>query len=181
MSEEPTYRPLERDEWWDEVRIRTIPKFNATRPWNEWLNTVEVSLVRKNHVLYSKEFRTMAEAAAWVPWAVATVRETEGVDMPKNQDYCAQSGCAEKATVFYMLRHLYNSEQSLMQIQYPTYRGFCEGHSERGYTNPEDSDENYVQFEGAFPTFDTDRDDKLYPSWYGWTVDLIGSRRESFF
>ncbi len=118
----------------------------------------------------------MAEAAAWVPWGVATVRETEGIDKPRDLDYCAQPGCSEKATVFYMLRYLYNTEESLLQIQYPTYRAFCESHSERGHSNREDSDENYVQFEGEFPTFDTDRDGDLYPSWYGWTMDLVGSR-----
>ena len=179
MSIEPEYQLLEQDEWWDEIRIKTIPYFIA-KPWNEWKITVEVSLVRKNHILYSQQFSSMAEAVAWVPWGVATARKTGGFEMPENENYCAQSGCAEKATVFYMLRHLYNSEGSLMQIQYPTYRAFCKAHSERGYTEPEDCNENYVQFEGAFPKFDGDRDDDLYPSWYGEVVDLIGSRRESF-
>ena len=171
---------LDGDEWFDEVRIVTVPRFKTSGlSGNEWRTSVIVQLLRKGVVLYEKRVRDVQAAAAWLPWGLLTVGEVEDVGLPNGAYYCAQPGCPEPVDTFYRIKQLYGREgEPVDMLKRGHWRGFCTRHSERGDSSMEDADGNYEYMAGKRPARGTADGPDAREAGFAGTIDLTGDDPE---
>ena len=169
----PHHKRHNDDDWFDEVRIETIPRYKTSGlSGNEWRTGVSVQLIRKGNVLYATRLRDIQTAAAWLAWGLQTVGETENIALPNSEYYCAQPGCGKALDVFYAISTLYNRGGTRAEYQYPAWRGFCNRHSQRGDSDMEDQDDNYQWFAGERPKRNTEDSPDASPSGFAGVIDL---------
>lgn len=143
------------DEIVDHVEIECVPRYKESHlSGDEWRVGYRVKLRRKGTVLYSRSYGRMSDAAAHLPWLLRVFLE----ELPDEHEEkwlqrikddrttCAQVGCAEPATVFYMFNRLYakNGEGPLPGNSWAdSVTQFCDRHKTRGDCGLEDADRNY--------------------------------------
>jgi hypothetical protein len=151
------YYPRHRDdEWVDEIRIRTVPRFKESElSGDEWRTSVNVEVMRKGMVMRTERFHRVRDAVlglgSVVGFAPADYRDTEaGWDARLTDDKCFQPGCSEDATV--EVRKIRQSchEGHVTDID-NTYSEahvrWCEAHKYRGDASLDDADTNYAALE----------------------------------
>ena len=155
----PQYPPtfhhsrLDRDNWFDEVHITTVPRFKESElSGDEWRTSAHIQLMRKGNVLFNRTVRDVDVAAAWLAWGLMTVGEDgEDISLDANSQYCSQSGCSEKATSIYEVLINYNDEGAAANYQPKRWRGFCSHHADRGNQSIDDCNENYILYQQEEP------------------------------
>jgi len=146
-----------------------------------------LTVLRKDHVLWSGKFPTFADAAIGMAWHLVIAGE-ESKDWKhltdrQERELCAQPGCAEAPVCLYRLKMLQEgkSYDTLMPPKYDfqaNHIWFCKRHAHRGNCGLEDADENYEVIEGA-PSEEADVQSRdVRESAFGGVIDLSGSENE---
>lgn len=105
IKEQYSHRRLYDDDWFDEINMRTVPRYKTSGlSGNEWRQGVDIDIIRKGHVLYTKRVRDLETAAAWLSWGLIIVREEEDISFPENEKFCSQPSCCELANVVYKIK-----------------------------------------------------------------------------
>lgn len=146
-------RRLDRDEYIDEVRIRTVPRFKTSGlSGDEWRTSTVLQFVRKGHVLYERTSGTVEHALKVSLVALATYGETqEHMVKPKIdlETLCDQPGCSEPATNLYKVKKVrLGNSHHMEKPALPSERAFCNKHAHRGDSDFEDCDANLELIKG---------------------------------
>jgi hypothetical protein len=156
MTQEFYYSPHDDDEYFDEVVIRTVPRYKTSGlSGDEWRVSAVVELKRKGMVVYDRGFGTLAAATAFLPGIFISARENLPADVMEAQrarPVCMQPGCAEPATTVYRKRRRYDRDgRAYEPMTGGEYLRFCQRHARRGDCGLEDADENYEVISGPGP------------------------------
>ena len=150
-----TDKPHHDDEWYDEVRIVTVPRYKTSGlSGDEWRRSAKVQFKRKGIVLAEKRLSDIAEATRWLAWGwVDDLGPAwEGRVNDFQTDLCSQPGCPGQAVTVYRIKTLYNKDGTRAERQWDDQtRQFCARHAERGDCDLEDSDANYEVLSGPGP------------------------------
>jgi len=150
----PAYIHFERhpdDEWFDEVRITTVPRWKESYlSGDEWRTSATIQFFRKGVLLKSRGVRDVEAALAIAPsmpgsWAPAGNDDELEVQPPDFDTFCFQPGCSEKATVEYRIKDKYCRDGGKHEMYGDCRRRFCEKHKKRGDCALEDADDNYEE------------------------------------
>jgi hypothetical protein len=175
----PFYPRLRTDEGFDEVRIRTIPRFKSSGlTGSMWRTSVEVQLLRKGRVLQTAHFANLRTAAAYLSHLIGSTIEHPDFDWPKDDhEFCQQPGCSEKKEVEFALSSSfceYCSECTVRNLKdegMDYRRGFCKKHAYRGDQHADDSDRNYTVISGEPPKPGDVTEEDLSESVFGGAVE----------
>ena len=163
------------DEWYDEVRITTIPRYKTSNlSGDEWRTSAQVQILRKGVVLAEQRFSKVDVAARWLVWGlVSDDTDLWQPDLPP--DLCSQPGCPDTAITVYRIKTLYekNGSRSEHQLDDQT-RQFCGRHAERGDSDLEDRDANYEVLSGPGPLGAQQEADDINPAAFVGIIDLTG-------
>lgn len=153
----PWFRRHEDDEWVDEIRFTTVPRFKESGlSGDEWRVSVRVDYMRKGVVVFSESYGRMT-------WAIAHVaRHAAGLhpgDFPHDEllispeqyreldeERCMQPGCPEPWDVELEQTHRgcgrcgAITEHGHQEV----HRRFCDKHKHRGDSDLDDMDEHYT-------------------------------------
>ena len=155
------YYPRHRDdEWVDEIRIRTVPRFKESElSGDEWRTSAKVEVMRKGMVMRTQSFHRIADAVmrlgSVVGFSPSEYRDTEaGWDSRLTDGKCFQPGCSEDATI--EVRKIKQSchEGHVTEIDWrfsEAHVRWCDAHKYRGDCSLDDADTNYAPIveEGA--------------------------------
>ena len=147
---------LPGDEWFDEIRIVTLPRYKVSGlSGDEWRTSARVRFFRKGVQILETGWKNIDTASRWLAWALVEdemddVRGDSQVKFPA--DYCSQPGCPEKPVTVYGIKTHYEPNGSLSEWQ-PSgqTRQFCSRHAQRGNSELEDQDHNYEVRSGPGP------------------------------
>lgn len=155
MGNDITFKRHDDDEWIDEIRILTVPRYKTSGiSGDEWRFSAQVQLLRKGHVLFERSFSKVHYAIDFLP-----AIQHEYADMGRGSEdvegsvidfdrYCFNPGCRADGVVEYELVDEYVSPYGIKQGKKPwqgsVRRRFCEEHANRGDCALEDADSNYV-------------------------------------
>lgn len=153
----PNFKRHPDDEIIDDVRLRVVEREKKSDySGDEWRFSYVTELRRKETLLYSRSYHTLADAVAHLPWLLRTWAELPDEEIPAwleridhDHETCHQPGCAKQATTFYRLKREYSEHGDLIDKSERSscdsmpIRGFCKGHRKRGDCGREDSDRNY--------------------------------------
>lgn len=154
MFQKPDYKRHNDDEWIDEVRIVTVPRYKTSgMSGDEWRFSAQVEFLRKGVVLYTRPFSKIHYAIDFLP-ALQHEYADQGLgdqDVGGNKidfdRFCFNPGCAEDGVVEYELIDEYISPYGIKQEKKAwrtsVRRRFCEEHARRGDCALEDADSNY--------------------------------------
>lgn len=68
ISDKPTYKRHEDDDWIDEVRITTVPRYKTSgMSGDEWRFSACVQLWRKGHLMFERSFSKLHYAIDFLP------------------------------------------------------------------------------------------------------------------
>lgn len=146
----PTYKRHADDEWWDEIRITTVPRYKSSElSGDEWRTSAKIQVFRKGVLMGEKSMSKLEYAAAILPgWLLQLGDEGFSGDHEQFEKLCFQPGCKKNAEVEYELKDEYypSSGDKVPKKDYlgPQRRRFCAEHSLRGDCGLEDSDANYI-------------------------------------
>jgi hypothetical protein len=165
----PYFRRLDDDTVVDEVHITTIPRFKESGlSGDEWRFHARVEFRRKgvlvgyeDHHSITKALAHIARFAAYGAIAPADLKFGYETEDPKahaelwrhlDEDFCAQIGCAEPWTVEYRMIKTGCGRcgvvEDIESIDWKNYRRrFCDKHANRGDSDLDDSDRNYIRVE----------------------------------
>lgn len=149
-NSKPTYKRHEDDDWIDEVKIATVPRYKTSGlSGDEWRFAYVVQFFRKGILLFERGFGRLEWAIDYLPSLQHDYRDqatdTKDVDWDK---FCANPGCSEDGVVEYELIDEYYPRIG-KKVEKATWRGpvrrrFCEIHARRGDCGLEDADANYT-------------------------------------
>lgn len=148
-----TYKRHEDDEYWDEIRMVTVPRWKESElSGDEWRFSVKVEFLRKGHVVYTTGFSNLEyamKALATLPDRMMVGGDGEGLkhlESKLDNSYCFNPGCKNKATVEYRLKKEFCQVAPYdggHEPYFDTRRRFCDTHKHRGDCALEDADVNY--------------------------------------
>lgn len=176
MFDKPDYKRHDDDEWIDEVRIVTVPRYKTSgMSGDEWRFSAKVQFLRKGIVLYERAFGKIHYAIDFLPalqheYADQGLgdQDVEGAKIDFDK-FCFNPGCREDGVVEYELLDEYISPYGIKQEKKKwrtsVRRRFCEKHAKRGDCALEDADRNYRLVSAP-------------PGWEG-NADLGASQAES--
>lgn len=176
LSDKPNYKRHDDDEWIDEIRIVTVPRYKTSgMSGDEWRFSACVQLWRKGHLLFERSFSKVHYAIDFLPAIQHEFadqgradQDVEGnkIDFDK---YCFNPGCKEDGVVEYRLIDQFSQPygDKLPKKEYlgEYHRRFCEEHAKRGDCALEDADSNYILISAP-------------PGWEG-NADLGAAQAES--
>lgn len=149
------FAPHADDEYFDEVVIRTVPRYKTSGlSGDEWRVSAVIELKRKGMVLFDRGFGTLAAATAFLPGIFISAREVpiDVMHEERARPLCMQPGCAERAVTVYRKKVVYDrSGHSHEPMTGGEYLRFCRRHARRGDCGLEDSDANYEVVSGPGP------------------------------
>ena len=133
------------DEWFDEVRITTVPRYKTSGlSGDEWRRSARIELLRKGKVQSTTSLTKMLYAIMDLPHVWLQAEESwNNWDEEMKRGLCMQPGCSKPATVTYRYKAFYSRDGTCEEPQEPTYIVFCDEHKERGDCGLEDCDANY--------------------------------------
>ena len=144
---------LHDDEWYDEIRITTEPRYKTSSlSGDEWRTSAQVQILRKGIVLTERGFSKIDYAVRWLAWGLVD-DETDLWKPDFPSDLCSQPGCPDDAITGYAIKVQYekNGSRSEYQPKELDTRQFCARHAERGDSDMEDRDSNYEVLWGPGP------------------------------
>lgn len=98
---------------------------------------------------------TLLAAAGHLPWALVKAGEDHPGIPGKWSDKCFQAGCPNDAVSTYRLKELFSGTGHKLDSAdgsgFIFHRRFCKSHLERGDSNREDCDNNYIVVSGPGP------------------------------
>ena len=151
LRESPPYYPRHRDdEWVDEIRITTVPRFKESElSGDEWRTSAKVEIFRKGVVLRERSYHDIKTAVAYLgsiapQFPAGYERDESGSDASVGEALCFQPGCSEYATVeFRKLREAcQRGHVTLLDGREACVR-WCDRHKHRGDASLDDADSNY--------------------------------------
>lgn len=158
-------RRLHSDEWVDEVRITTVPRFKESDlSGDEWRTSARVEFLRKGVVVAHESYHDIHAALAYIArhavgTAPASWKDSEygehGLTPAEHaaqvrhldEALCAQPGCPEEwVNEYSQTRGTEVRGASVVEPSryHDVHRRFCARHSHRGDSNLDDMDDNYV-------------------------------------
>lgn len=146
----PTYKRHDDDEWWDEIRITTVPRYKTSGlSGDEWRVSAKIEVFRKGVLMGEKYMSKLEYAAAMLPGYLLQLGD-EGFS-GNHEDFeklCFQPGCKEVAEVEYELKDeyypSYRDKMPKKEWRGSVRRRFCGKHALRGDCGLEDADANYT-------------------------------------
>jgi len=155
MLGQPWYQRHDDDEYFDEIVIRTVPRWKTSGlSGDEWRVSARVTIKRKGHTILETGFNKIQSAAALLPGLLLTMFEQDNVTrLPDALDHslCFQPGCDKPAVSVYRLKHDYCAQGQQHTLHSETRVAFCHTHLERGDCGLKDADENYEVVSGPGP------------------------------
>jgi hypothetical protein len=155
MLGQPWYERHDDDEYFDEIVIRTVPRWKTSgMSGDEWRVSAHVTIKRKGHTVYETGFNKIRAAAAFLPSLLLALFEREDVTrLPDALDHslCFQPGCDKPAVSVYRLKHDYCQGGHKHDLHTETRLAFCQTHLERGDCGLKDADSNYEVVSGPGP------------------------------
>lgn len=155
MLGKPWYERHEDDEYFDEIVIRTVPRWKTSgMSGDEWRVSAHVTVKRKGHTILETSFNKIRTAVAILPGLLLTMFEQEHVTrLPDSLDesLCFQPGCDKPAVSVYRLKHDYCPSGQKHDLHSETRLAFCQTHLERGDCGLKDADDNYDVVSGPGP------------------------------
>lgn len=154
METRPSLVRHHDDEWIDEVRIVTVPRWKESElSGDEWRFSTGIELYRKGHLLARSGAGQMKAAVALLPslllgWGGGSHigGRFEEVERPPEfwDDFCSNPGCPEQATIEFRMRHHYCDEGHAHDTEWRVeHARFCDRHKHRGDCSFRDADANY--------------------------------------
>ena len=148
-------------EIWDEVSITTTPRFKESDiTGSEWRTSVLIQVKWKGNVILQKVVGDIDYATRWLVYAISN--EDIRYDMIKEKrkvtgkTYCSQPGCQKQSAFgpYQMVKRRRNDGSEILKdsLLYNERFFFCGIHHERGNSDLEDKEVNYVkaQRQGLF-------------------------------
>lgn len=155
MLGQPWYERLDKDEYFDEITIKTVPRFKTSGlSGDEWRTSASITVKRKGHVIAEGRTNSIQSAAAYLPWFLLTMFEGDGATrVPDTVDeaLCFQPGCDQPAVSIYRLKSNYCREGKPHELHSETRVAFCQRHLRRGDCAFKDADANYEVVSGPGP------------------------------
>lgn len=156
MLGKPFYQRLRDDEYYDEIRITTVPRYKTSGlSGDEWRVSARVTILRKGHVILETSFNKIRSAVALLPGVLLTLFEGDEIKrIPDSVDHalCFQPGCEQPAVTTYKLKHEYCDRGEQHPHSFSEMRvAFCQKHLTRGDCGLQDADENYELVSGLGP------------------------------
>lgn len=155
MLGQPSYERHHDDEYFDEIIIRTRPRWKTSgMSGDEWRVSASVTIKRKGHTIFETSFNKIRSAAAFLPGIVLSLFEHDNVTrIPDSLDnsLCFQPGCDKAAVSIYRLKSDYCEHGQKHEIHGETRVAFCQMHLRRGDCGLKDSDTNYGVVSGPGP------------------------------
>lgn len=145
------------DEWVDEIRFRTVPRFKESElSGSEWRVSVTVEYLRKGVVVCRESYSRMTWAIAHVAVHAGGLHPGDfdherlidaGAIRRLDQDYCMQPGCSEPWTVELEQTHQGCGQCGTVKenVHQNVVRRFCDQHRRRGDSDLDDNDDRYRQ------------------------------------
>lgn len=172
------YERTRGDEFYDEVRITTVPRYKTSGlSGDEWRTSVHLEILRKGRLVHERDYNRLEWAATHLPWLLTTLAETVGIDPRMTDDLCMQPGCDQPWTTVY--RKLGDGCGNCGHVKakdaddlFPHYRAFCARHARRGDCGLDDADRNYEVVEGPGPAGPGKRSADESPSAFGGMITL---------
>ena len=138
-----------KDHGFDEITLRTVPRFKESElSGDEWRTSVEIQFKKKGVLIYEGSGgTTMTDAALRLSQHFDAANKSLIEKHKELERFCAQSGCAKKATNSYLIKKKRcgtcggNFGDGELDMRY--VRDFCAEHSNRGDCDLEDCDFNY--------------------------------------
>lgn len=154
MFDKPDFKRHNDDEWFDEVRIVTVPRYKTSgMSGDEWRFSACVQLWRKGHLLFERSFSKLHYAMDFLPAIQHEYSDTGMGDQDAEGNkvdfdrYCFNPGCRADGVVEYELIDEYISPYGIKREKQSwrssVRRRFCEEHAKRGDCALEDADRNY--------------------------------------
>jgi hypothetical protein len=137
-------------EAFDEVRIRTVDRYKTSElSGDEWRISAVVEFWFKGHVVFSKSFRNVKQAALHLTSLMDdNSSPIPDVVLEMEKTMCDQPGCGNLARRQYKFKRIYDSGGHLIDagdVHLDYYTKFCERHKRRGDGGREDNDDNYEE------------------------------------
>ena len=144
------------DEWIDEVRIVTVPRWKESElSGDEWRFSSRIELYRKGHLLARSGSGKMRDAVSLLPslllgWGGGSHIGGAFEEEPERpsewwEEFCANPGCPEQAVIEYRRAHHYCSEGHQHDAEWRVeHIRFCERHKRRGDCAFDDADANLI-------------------------------------
>jgi hypothetical protein len=129
----------------DEIRIKTIPRWkDSYLSGSEWRIHAETEFYRKDKLIKSTGASTIENACYLVGAKhMEACDSCEGYFAGEN-NICDQEGCCELATTKKTKKFDYCREGHKSENPSDSYRLFCDKHSNRGDSDFDDSESNYI-------------------------------------
>lgn len=141
------------DEWVDEVRITTVPRWKSSDlSGDEWRTSAQVTILRKGVVMRSRNYHSISDALRFLGSIVGFAPADYESDEPgrdaglTEDDRCFQPGCPEPWTVEMNKTkrgcregHVENIPQDWSQH----HVRWCDLHTRRGDCGLDDADDIY--------------------------------------
>ncbi len=129
----------------DRIEIVTVPRYKMSDlSGDEWRISAEIIFYRKGVEIHRTGCRNVESACNLMGWFHASaVGDGKGYFAGEG-DLCDQEGCDDKATVRADLKAGYCRDGHKHELNWPTYRLFCDEHKTRGDCGLEDADRNYI-------------------------------------
>lgn len=154
-NDKPTYKRHADDDWIDEIRIVTVPRYKTSGlSGDEWRFSACVQFFRKGVLMHERAFGKIHYAIDFLPAMQHENPEKGFFDKDANDEpvdfdrFCFNPGCKEDGVVEYELIDEYIPRHGIKEERH-SWRGsvrrrFCEAHARRGDCGLEDADRNYV-------------------------------------
>ena len=138
------------DEWADEVRIITVPRYKQSEmSGDEWRTSAVVRVLRKNIVMRERSFHSIRDALLYLGSVVGFAPADYDADEPGTHSdltdgLCMQPGCPNEATVeMVKVKQACDYGHVTPHPYREAHVRWCERHTERGDSSLDDSDDNY--------------------------------------
>lgn len=155
MLGKPWFERHHDDEYYDEIIIRTVPRWKTSgMSGDEWRTSASVTIKRKGHVILETSFNKIRSAVALLPGVLLTMFEQDDVTrLPDalEESLCYQPGCDKRAVAVYRLKSDYCEKGTAHESHTELRIAFCQTHLRRGDCGFKDSDANYEVVSGPGP------------------------------
>ena len=136
----------------DEIRIRTIPRFKDSElSGSEWRISAETQFMRNGEVVHETHARDVETAIRLLDYHFLEACDHGKGFFAGDGDICDQEGCAKVSTV--TLEQISEGCGKCGTVRAPEYsrpyRKFCDMHKHRGDSDLDDMDDSYKPLEGV--------------------------------
>lgn len=170
---------LSDDEFVDEIRITTVPRFKTSGlSGDEWRTSVQAVALRKGREVGAYSWNRLEWALPRLAKWISDELLSPIADPRMTDDLCMQPGCAEPFTVEYQIvqegcKKCGHIKERTNDLALDHRRRFCARHANRGDASLEDSNENYAPVDGGQPPAEQlVRPEDESPSMFGGVITM---------